>query len=346
VTPEEETRLKTLGTIKGLADFALYLRHRCGIEECSEDMTAFLIYVLEETNVLAPHVAAGFSEERTRDEGLQMHSFLRWADRGLPTFDVTHGLMAALLLTDPSDVGAEDVKLPFGTFALRLPTRSGRCAGGVLRCLRKRRGRAMEALMTRRKAEGERVAGTLLWMALLTTLACGSSQPGMPPVTPDAGGSGGGGSAGSDDGGGAAGGDSSDELPCVTYKYGCQCNTGDVGNAKSCSGGSVAGSQGAIGLCCKGDGPCQCSSFACSVKAAERSCLCSGAKLAEEDHGVLGPDCGSLKGAPGITCCMESVSCVCGGNKCSFVGQEVPSCDAATMSRLWCSVERRADSCP
>ena len=56
-----------------------------------------------------------------QDDAHMIHTLVRWADCGLPTFDLTQGLMAALLLTDPGDVDASAVRLPFTTFAVRLP---------------------------------------------------------------------------------------------------------------------------------------------------------------------------------------------------------------------------------
>jgi hypothetical protein len=190
------------------------------------------------------------------------------------------------------------------------------------------------------------MAGILLSMPLVMGLACGSKSIGDPTTMPDAEGTGGAAGTGGSGGGTDASAAPDGELPCNAYHFGCACNTAAEGNTRSCSAASAAGNSGAVGLCCMGDGPCECAAFACAVQAANRRCLCGDALLAEkESMAVLGPDCGSLKGAPGITCCMEAVACVCSPNKCSFVGQEVPSCDADAMSKLWCSADRRTDSC-
>lgn len=51
----------------------------------------------------------------------QIHWACRWASFGLPVFQLTHGLAAALLLTEPPPFDAENFKLPFDAFAIVLP---------------------------------------------------------------------------------------------------------------------------------------------------------------------------------------------------------------------------------
>lgn len=51
----------------------------------------------------------------------QMHAYSRWIKNGLPAFSVTESLLAALTLTDPSNVRAGDVKPPFDTFVISVP---------------------------------------------------------------------------------------------------------------------------------------------------------------------------------------------------------------------------------
>jgi hypothetical protein len=108
--------LSALGTLKGLAGCALSLRDL--VARPTKNLSAYTGYLLDHTNVLAIHNG---SEASTREEAHQIHSVLSWLDAGLPAFDLTHGLMAALLLTDPADVNGEDVRLPFSTFIVRLP---------------------------------------------------------------------------------------------------------------------------------------------------------------------------------------------------------------------------------
>ena len=113
------TDLTQLGTLKGLAEMALAFRRVCGLGRCMPDLSEFIAFLIAETRALSAHP----SQQSLKEEALQLHTLLRWADSGLPAFDLTHGLTAALLLTDPSDVDGELVRLPFETFAIRLPDR-------------------------------------------------------------------------------------------------------------------------------------------------------------------------------------------------------------------------------
>ena len=58
-------------------------------------------------------------------EGLQVeaqfHWMTRWGQMGCPTFEVTHSLAAALVLTECHGVRAEDVRWPFPAFLVSLP---------------------------------------------------------------------------------------------------------------------------------------------------------------------------------------------------------------------------------
>jgi hypothetical protein len=115
-----------LGTIKGMSEMALYMRDRWmrhpvfGLKKCDEDINVFGDYI----SIAHPHYYSRLTElsrPALQEELLQIHTLMRWIEFGMSTFDLTHSLMASLLLTDPSDVDASAVKLPFGTFAIRLP---------------------------------------------------------------------------------------------------------------------------------------------------------------------------------------------------------------------------------
>lgn len=105
-----------VGTIPALADLALKLR---------ETFPGPVSGVMDIYNVLSDSLGekrlSRYSYEKQREETVQLHSLLGWVSNGMPVFDLTHSLMAALLLTDPSDVPADMVKLPFSSFVVRLP---------------------------------------------------------------------------------------------------------------------------------------------------------------------------------------------------------------------------------
>lgn len=53
------------------------------------------------------------------------HWMLTWRQMGAPTFQLSHSVTAALLLTDPSNVRYEDVPWPYDSFAILLPSPQG-----------------------------------------------------------------------------------------------------------------------------------------------------------------------------------------------------------------------------
>lgn len=112
------------GSSKGLAAMALKMRRAFirGPEPCSSDIGKFVMRLQATPSGagFVAHLDSG-SKEGAKDEMHQTHSLLRWVDMGLPVFDLTHGLMSALLLTDPSDVRQDMVKPPFPTFVVRFP---------------------------------------------------------------------------------------------------------------------------------------------------------------------------------------------------------------------------------
>jgi hypothetical protein len=55
------------------------------------------------------------------DDIVSLHFYLRWGSTGCPTFQLTHTLAAALLLTDCRKVCGRDVRMPFPSFEVLLP---------------------------------------------------------------------------------------------------------------------------------------------------------------------------------------------------------------------------------
>lgn len=110
-----------LGTIPGLAAMAADFRRVFlgGKHPCTPSLSEFSADMLSSEFVL--QAVREIGPAATREEVHQIHTLLRWLDGGLPVFDLTHSLMAALLLTDPGDVDAERVRLPFPTFLVRFP---------------------------------------------------------------------------------------------------------------------------------------------------------------------------------------------------------------------------------
>jgi hypothetical protein len=51
----------------------------------------------------------------------ELHQGIRWIRHGLPVFQLSADILAALLLTDPTNVEPEDVRAPFPTFAITVP---------------------------------------------------------------------------------------------------------------------------------------------------------------------------------------------------------------------------------
>lgn len=123
--------MSSLGTLRGLAEVAIDLRRDLlGGRSSPEDLGAFSNILMGSS--LAHAVMSQVAGRAALIEEMhQTHTLCRWVDAGLPSFELTHSLMAALLLTDPGDVAAELVRLPFAAFALQLPhgfwsmTRSG-----------------------------------------------------------------------------------------------------------------------------------------------------------------------------------------------------------------------------
>ncbi len=64
------------------------------------------------------------SEDRKRGI-IELFFRLRWAEYGFPTFQLTHSLAAALLLTDCQSVSGSEIHFPFPAFAVMLPQPDG-----------------------------------------------------------------------------------------------------------------------------------------------------------------------------------------------------------------------------
>jgi hypothetical protein len=109
-----------LGDVTKLCRLALLMRRLLGISKTPEHLAELEILIAEKIPDFAEKLM-NLAINDAKEEVSQLHSILSWVDYGMPVYDITHSLMAALLLTDPSDVDAADVKLPFGTFVVRLP---------------------------------------------------------------------------------------------------------------------------------------------------------------------------------------------------------------------------------
>lgn len=113
-------------TVKGLAETTLSLRKKFGL-----DKTLMCNITLEKFTEQIAHSAPEYfldtilrdrgSKNMRLDELMQLYTCFCWQDHGLNTFDLTHSMTAALLLTDPSDVQPSEVKLPFEVFVIRFP---------------------------------------------------------------------------------------------------------------------------------------------------------------------------------------------------------------------------------
>lgn len=111
-----------MGTFKGLAEMAIRIRREFLPDRpCPVSIGGFFDALVERPSGKAFVESFSGSREAMKEEAHQIHSLMRWVDSGLPAFDLTHGLMSALLLTDPSDVSCEMIRSPFHTFAIRFP---------------------------------------------------------------------------------------------------------------------------------------------------------------------------------------------------------------------------------
>lgn len=64
-------------------------------------------------------------EPRLTETSEMVHWLLSWRQVGAPTFQLSHSLASALLLTDPSNVVFEDLPWPYDSFVLTLPHPKG-----------------------------------------------------------------------------------------------------------------------------------------------------------------------------------------------------------------------------
>jgi hypothetical protein len=111
----------TLGSLRGLAEMAISLRRTMLGGAASPESIGAFAELLEEASGVRSTMARVLGRAAYVEELHQTHTLARWVDAGLPSFELTHSLMAALLLTDPGDVAADLVRLPFSTFAVCLP---------------------------------------------------------------------------------------------------------------------------------------------------------------------------------------------------------------------------------
>ncbi len=109
-----------LATVKGMAEMSLALKKDLNIKETPEDLNELLDIITKEDPGYVMALMQG-SHTFRREELLQVHTIMHWSENGFPVFDLTHSLAAALLLTDPGDVLAEEIQPPFPTFVIRFP---------------------------------------------------------------------------------------------------------------------------------------------------------------------------------------------------------------------------------
>lgn len=80
---------------------------------------AYLGVMAQAVLALLQGLSLGIGAGATLDE---VAAEVLWHDHGLPTFELTAGLAANLLLTDPGRVAEEDVPWPFPVFRVQLPS--------------------------------------------------------------------------------------------------------------------------------------------------------------------------------------------------------------------------------
>jgi len=110
-----------LHTVVGLAEMALWLRKNLSLDHVPPNPMVLEELIAKRMPKLALSYLKDDDISAYKEEVAQIYSLLAWVDDGMPVYDITHSLMAALLLTDPSEVNLSEVKLPFGTFVVRLP---------------------------------------------------------------------------------------------------------------------------------------------------------------------------------------------------------------------------------
>jgi hypothetical protein len=193
---------------------------------------------------------------------------------------------------------------------------------------------------------GARLALAAAIVAIVASVGCGGSSAsardaGMEATPGDTVASADGGSdtAGSDTGGG---GGADADTHCVATGFGCRCSPGDDGTLQTCSAASVS-DGGASGFCCQDQNECDCQRIECHTRVADAYCTCTGPV---QMTGTLGTSCDSLQASnPSVICCLDAASCTCSTQQCSFVGQQVSSCNADRIAIASCNGAPMVDSC-
>jgi hypothetical protein len=142
---------------------------------------------------------------------------------------------------------------------------------------------------------------------------------------------------------GADGGDAAISH-CTGDKTGCVCRPELEGTLPTCGVATISPDGGVGGFCCSDPYQCSCSPMECVTNTANGYCYCG-----PPDEFIEGPrsgDCSAFQAAfPGATCCLEPTGCSCGAT-CSFVSQQVPSCNTASLAALVCNGTAMVDVCP
>lgn len=101
------------------AELGLQAREMCPHLNNEADVQEF-VGALEKRR---PDMIMGFPSQETFNYA--MHSFHMawiWSKNGCPVLRLTHGLAAALMLTEPPDLKGEELKLPFPVFCIHIPS--------------------------------------------------------------------------------------------------------------------------------------------------------------------------------------------------------------------------------
>lgn len=88
--------------------------------EVPQDMTGELIAL----NFVNP-VMRSLPEPRLTEVTEMVHWLLSWRQLGAPTFQLSHSVAAAMLMTDPANVAFEDVPWPYDSYMISLPAPKG-----------------------------------------------------------------------------------------------------------------------------------------------------------------------------------------------------------------------------
>lgn len=97
----------------------------CAVSSEIKDPPEDLNELISEIRINCPELLIKFNligDKNVKAESLvAVHRFGLWAYFGMPVFQVTEDLVASLILTDPQNVLAEEVKFPYRSFLVKVP---------------------------------------------------------------------------------------------------------------------------------------------------------------------------------------------------------------------------------